>query len=119
MGMRLKGNRSMNWDQMEGQWKQHRGKAVHRWGKVMNDNLAAIAGKYEELVGRLQERYGIAKEHVTKQVKDFKRTIEQLKKSNRRLIQMQKSLRKEQQMRVKRVGPRNIQRRTTRSRSAA
>ena len=41
----------MNWDRMEGEWKQHRGRAVHHWGKVMNDELAAIAGKYEELVG--------------------------------------------------------------------
>jgi len=32
----------MNWDRIEGQWKQRRGKAVHRWGKVMNDELAAI-----------------------------------------------------------------------------
>ena len=48
----------MNWDRMEGEWKQRRGKAVHHWGKMMNDELAAIAGKYEELVGKLQEKYG-------------------------------------------------------------
>ena len=36
----------MNWDRMEGGWKQRRGKAVHHWGKMMNDELAAIAGKY-------------------------------------------------------------------------
>lgn len=52
----------MNWDQVEGRWKQRRGKAVHQWGKVMNDELAAIAGKHEQLVGILQEKYGIAKE---------------------------------------------------------
>jgi uncharacterized protein YjbJ (UPF0337 family) len=82
----------MNWDRMEGAWKQRRGKAVHHWGKVMNDDLAAIAGKYEELVGRLQERYGIAKEEAREQVKEFKKTIEQLKKSNSRLLEMQKAL---------------------------
>jgi uncharacterized protein YjbJ (UPF0337 family) len=54
----------MNWDRMEGQWKQHRGKAVHHWGKVTNDALAAIAGKYEKLVERLQESCGIAKEEA-------------------------------------------------------
>jgi uncharacterized protein YjbJ (UPF0337 family) len=47
---------------MEGQWKQRRGKAVGHWGKMMNDELAAIAGKHEQLVGTLQEKYGIAKE---------------------------------------------------------
>ena len=73
----------MNWDRMEGEWKQHRGRAVHHWGKVMNDELAAISGKYEELVGRLQERYGIAKEDANQKVKEFKITIDQLKKSNR------------------------------------
>jgi uncharacterized protein YjbJ (UPF0337 family) len=82
----------MNWDRMEGQWKQHRGKAVHHWGKLMSDDLAAIAGKYEQFVGRLQERYGIAKEEANQQIDDFKKTIVQLKKSNRQLIQLQKSL---------------------------
>ena len=51
----------MNWDRVEGQWKQRRGKAVHHWGKLMNDELAATAGKHEQLVGTLQEKYGIAK----------------------------------------------------------
>lgn len=86
----------MNWDRMEGEWKQRRGKAVHHWGKLMNDELAAIAGKYEELVGKLQERYGIAKEAANRQVKDFKKIIGQLKKSNSKLIQMQKSLQRKE-----------------------
>jgi uncharacterized protein YjbJ (UPF0337 family) len=109
----------MNWDRMEGEWKQHRGKAVHQWGKVMNDNLAAIAGKYEELVGRLQERYGIAKEDTTKQVKDFKKTIGQLKKSNSRLIHMQKSLQKKEKLRIQRAAARKPLRKPIRRRSAA
>jgi uncharacterized protein YjbJ (UPF0337 family) len=75
----------MNWDRIEGKWKQRRGKAVHHWGKIMDDELAAIAGKYEELVGRLQERYGIASEEV-------RGYVEQLKKSNARLMELQKSL---------------------------
>jgi uncharacterized protein YjbJ (UPF0337 family) len=76
----------MNWDRMEGEWKQRRGKAVHHWGKMMNDELAAIAGKYEELVGRLQERYGIASEQSKRQVDGFKKVVGQLKKSNERLM---------------------------------
>ena len=75
----------MNWDRMEGQWKQQRGKAVRHWGKMMNDELAAIAGKYEELVGKLQERYGIASEKSKRQVDDFRKIVGELKKSNVRL----------------------------------
>jgi Uncharacterized protein conserved in bacteria len=85
---------SVNWDRLEGQWKQRRGKAVHHWGKIMNDELAAIAGKYEEVVGKLQESYGIAKDEATMRVSDFKRTVEQLKKSNAKLMELQKLLKK-------------------------
>jgi uncharacterized protein YjbJ (UPF0337 family) len=83
----------MNWDRMEGDWKQRRGKAVHHWGKMMNDELAAIAGKYEELVGRLQEKYGIASEKSQRQVDDFKKVVGELKKSNAKLVTLQKRLR--------------------------
>ena len=79
----------MNWDRIEGEWKQQRGKAVHHWGRMMNDELAAIAGKYEELVGRLQERYGIASDKSKRQVDDFKKIVEQLKKSNAKLKALQ------------------------------
>jgi uncharacterized protein YjbJ (UPF0337 family) len=74
---------------MEGEWKQRRGKAVRHWGKMMNDELAAIAGKYEELVGRLQERYGIASEQSKREVDNLKRAVAQLKKANARLITQQ------------------------------
>ena len=82
----------MNWDRVEGQWKQRRGKAVHHWGKVMNDELAAIGGKHEQLVGILQEKYGIAKEDARRQVAEFKKTIERLKKSNASLMRSKRSL---------------------------
>jgi uncharacterized protein YjbJ (UPF0337 family) len=101
---------------MEGEWKQRRGKAVHHWGKVMNDDLAAIAGKYEELVGRLQERYGIAREEANQQVKDFKKTIGQLKKSNSQLIRLQKSLHQREAAGRIRVSSRNHLKKTTRPR---
>jgi len=79
----------MNWDRMEGEWKQRRGKAIHHWGKLMNDDLAAIAGRYEELVGKLQERYGIANEKSHRHDGDFKRIVEELKKSNAKLMRLQ------------------------------
>jgi uncharacterized protein YjbJ (UPF0337 family) len=90
----LKGIYAMNWDRIEGQWKQRRGKATHHWGKVMNDELAAIAGKYEALVGSLQEKYGIAKEEAKKNVAEFRKSVEQLKKSNSKLFAMQKAVNK-------------------------
>ena len=83
----------MNWDRVEGQWKQRRGKAARNWGKVMNDELAAVAGKHEQLVGILQEKYGVAREEAGRQVADFKRTIDRLKKSNT-LLRSQKLLSK-------------------------
>jgi uncharacterized protein YjbJ (UPF0337 family) len=81
----------MNWDRVEGLWKQRRGKAVGNWGKIMNDELAAVAGKHEQLVGTLQEKYGIAKEEAKQQVDEFKKIVEQLKKSNSKLKKFQKS----------------------------
>jgi uncharacterized protein YjbJ (UPF0337 family) len=84
----------MNWDRIEGQWKQRRGKAVHHWGKLMNDDLAAIAGKHEQLVGMLQEKYGVAKEEAKKQVDEFKKIVGLLKITNSKLKRLQKSPRK-------------------------
>lgn len=104
---------------MEGEWKQRRGKAVHHWGKLMNDDLAAIAGKYEELVGRLQERYGIAKEEASKQVKDFKKTIGKLKKSNSELIRLQNALHSQEKANKKGVSAKKRSKKRIRSKSKA
>jgi uncharacterized protein YjbJ (UPF0337 family) len=102
-----RGNGPMNWDRVEGEWKQRRGKAVQYWGKMMKDDLAAIAGKYEELVGRLQERYGIAREEANQQGREFKKTIRQLKRSNSQLMRLQKSLHHKERVGRKRVRSRN------------
>jgi uncharacterized protein YjbJ (UPF0337 family) len=61
----------MNWDQIKGKWKQAKGVAQQKWGKLTNDDLDVIAGKREELVGKVQERYGIAKEQAEDQVAEF------------------------------------------------
>jgi uncharacterized protein YjbJ (UPF0337 family) len=82
----------VNWDQVEGQWKQRRGKAARNWGKVMNDELAAVAGKHEQLVGILQQKYGIAKEEAKRKVTEFKTTIGRLKRANASLLRSQKVL---------------------------
>ena len=93
----------MNWDRVEGQWKQRRGKAVHHWGKIMNDELAAIAGKYEELVGKLQESYGIAKDEATHHVKDYRIIVGQLRQANLKLIRLHKALTKKRQLEKRRI----------------
>jgi uncharacterized protein YjbJ (UPF0337 family) len=61
----------MNWDQVEGKWKQLRGGIKQKWGKFTDNDLDYIAGKRDQFVGRLQERYGIAREEAQKQVDEW------------------------------------------------
>lgn len=61
----------MNWDIVEGNWKQFKGKAKEQWGKLTDDDLDVIAGKRDQLAGRVQEAYGVSKEEAEKQVRDF------------------------------------------------
>jgi uncharacterized protein YjbJ (UPF0337 family) len=58
----------MNWDRVEGNWKQLKGKAQEQWGRLSNDDLDVIAGKRDQLAGRIQERYGLARDEAEKQV---------------------------------------------------
>jgi len=68
-----KGN-SVNWDVIEGNWKQFKGHVKEKWGKLTDDNLDAIAGKREQLAGRIQETYGITKDQTEVQPKAFEET---------------------------------------------
>jgi uncharacterized protein YjbJ (UPF0337 family) len=61
----------MNWDRIEGNWKQMKGSVKERWGKLTDDDLTTANGKREALIGRLQERYGMAKEEAERQLNDF------------------------------------------------
>ncbi len=61
----------MNWDRIEGNWKQVTGKAKVQWGKLTSDDLDIIAGRREQLAGKIQERYGIAKDAADQQVNDW------------------------------------------------
>ena len=61
----------MNWDQIEGQWKQLKGSAKQRWGKLTDDDLDVISGKKDELLGRLQQRYGFQREEAQKQAEQW------------------------------------------------
>jgi uncharacterized protein YjbJ (UPF0337 family) len=58
----------MNWDRIEGNWQQIKGKAQVQWGKLTDDDLDIVAGKREQLSGKLQERYGIAKDEAENQI---------------------------------------------------
>jgi uncharacterized protein YjbJ (UPF0337 family) len=58
----------MNWDRIEGNWKQVVGKARAQWGKLTDGDFDIVAGRREQLAGRIQERYGIAKEDADKQI---------------------------------------------------
>jgi len=65
----------MNEDKIQGQWKQLSGKLKAKWGKLTDDDLAVIEGNREYLVGKIQERYGMAREEVEKQLKEFDRHL--------------------------------------------
>ncbi len=62
------------WDQVEGNWNQFAGKVKQRWGKLTDDDVTVINGKRQELVGKIQERYGIAKAEAEKQVDEWQKT---------------------------------------------
>jgi uncharacterized protein YjbJ (UPF0337 family) len=60
--------RSGIWDELAGKWKQFRGEVRKQWGQLTDDDFQYVAGNRDKLIGRLQERYGIAKEEAESQV---------------------------------------------------
>ncbi|MFC5607984.1 CsbD family protein [Variovorax soli] len=61
----------MNKDTVQGNWKQLKGKVKEQWGKLTDDDFDVIAGKRDQLVGRIQERHGISRDEAERQVKDW------------------------------------------------
>jgi len=61
----------MNTDTMEGNWKQFKGKIKEQWGKLTDDDFDVIAGKRDQLLGRIQERHGVSRDEAENQVKDW------------------------------------------------
>jgi uncharacterized protein YjbJ (UPF0337 family) len=61
----------MNEDKIQGNWKQLVGKLKQHWGKLTDDDLTVAEGNVEYLAGRIQERYGIARDEAKKQIKEF------------------------------------------------
>ena len=67
----------MNWDKIEGNWKQFTGRVKEKWGQLTDDDMTAIDGKRTRLAGILQERYGYAKDQAHKELDEFIKTLKQ------------------------------------------
>ena len=59
---------AMNWDRIEGNWKEFKGKVKQQWGDLTDDDMTVIEGNRDQLEGRLQERYGYAKDKARQEV---------------------------------------------------
>jgi len=65
----------MNWDRVEGNWKEFKGSVQEKWGKLTDDDLNVIEGKRTQLAGRLQQRYGVAKDQAEKEIDAWLKTV--------------------------------------------
>ncbi len=65
----------MNWDVVKGDWKQFKGKVKEKWGKLTDDDLTTVAGRRDQLLGKLQERYGYGKDQAERELDEFARTL--------------------------------------------
>ena len=66
----------MNTDQIKGSWKQFAGKAKETWGRLTDDDWKVVEGRRDQLVGKIQERYGIAREEAERQVSESRGTAD-------------------------------------------
>ena len=66
----------MNWDRIEGNWKQLKGKIKEQWGDLTDDDIDRIAGQRDQLAGKLQETYGIGKDEAERQIDDWADTYD-------------------------------------------
>jgi uncharacterized protein YjbJ (UPF0337 family) len=66
---------TMDWNRVEGNWKQLKGKVKEKWADITDDDLARLDGKRETLEGVLQERYGKGKDMVRKDVDEWLKTL--------------------------------------------
>ena len=64
----------MSWNVIEGNWKQLKGKVREKWGELTDDEIDQIAGKRDILLGKIQEKYGIAQEEAERQFQDCEKT---------------------------------------------
>jgi uncharacterized protein YjbJ (UPF0337 family) len=75
----------MNWDRIEGNWQEFKGKVQEKWGELTNDDLDKIEGRRDQLIGSLQKRYGYARDVAEREADDFARTLDEEHVSSRRV----------------------------------
>jgi uncharacterized protein YjbJ (UPF0337 family) len=71
----ITGEQAMDWNRVEGNWKEFKGTVKEKWGKLTDDDIDVIEGKREQLEGKIQQRYGYAKDQVRKDVDDWFTTL--------------------------------------------
>jgi uncharacterized protein YjbJ (UPF0337 family) len=71
----------MNWDRIEGNWKQFKANARQQWGKLTDGQLDVIAGKRDVLLGRIQELYGISRDESERQLADWEKRMQAIEQS--------------------------------------
>src|SRR5580704_1995926 len=74
-GRSNKGSDSMGWDEIERSWHELKGEVKQQWSKLTDEDVELIKGKYAELLGLLQERYGHAKEQAEREINDWARRL--------------------------------------------
>ncbi len=67
----INGEYAMNQDTLKGNWKQLRGKAQEKWGKLTNDDLDVVEGRADQLAGKIQERYGKTRDEADREIKQW------------------------------------------------
>lgn len=67
----------MNWDRIEGSWMEFKGKARSQWGELTDDELTRIGGQRDQLVGKLQERYGYSKDRAKQEIERWLDRVDQ------------------------------------------
>jgi uncharacterized protein YjbJ (UPF0337 family) len=67
----------MNWDRVQGNWKQFKGQVQEKWGKLTDDQFAAINGRREILAGKIQEAYGIGRDEAERQIQDLANSLQE------------------------------------------
>jgi len=72
----------MNWDKIEGNWKQMSGKAREKWGKLTDSDFETAAGKKDQLAGRIQERYGIPNDEANRQADEWAKALKEEEKTS-------------------------------------
>lgn len=70
----------MNWNEIQGQWNQVKGKAREKWGKLTDDDIQVIAGKKDQFLGKLQERYGMARNQAEKELDAWAQGLQETQK---------------------------------------